>query len=161
MSHDCEKRRRVTNRILDDDSGDQRREDAAYGRDGVRESHERPGEVRAEVHVVDVVAAESGDVAGHGDDEDAHGQFRLVLPHVTQPDQRDCRDPVSDRVADLPGHFRRHDVPPDAQIGYVTDRKADDPRRQIGQRRHHTVLQSKMNNIYPSMSKRVLIRINK
>lgn len=118
----------ITNRILDDHPGDQRREDAAYGRDSIRESHEWASEVRTEVHVIDVVTAESGDVAGHGNDEDAYGQFRLILSHVTQPDQRSRRDPVSDCIADLPGHFRRHDVPPDAQIGYITDGKAADPR---------------------------------
>lgn len=65
----------VTNRIIEDHPGDQRREDAADGRNGIRESHERAGEVRAEVHVIDVMAAESGDVAGHGDYEDADGQL--------------------------------------------------------------------------------------
>jgi len=104
----------VTYRILDDYPGDQWREDAASGWKGIRESHERAGEVRAEVHVIDIVATKGSDVAGHGDDEDAHGQFRLILPHETQSDQRDCRDPVANCITDLPRRLRRHDVSPDA-----------------------------------------------
>jgi len=67
--------RNVTNRILDDHPGDQWCEDTEYGRNGIRESHEWAGEVRAEIHVIDVVTAESGDVAGYGNDENAHSQF--------------------------------------------------------------------------------------
>lgn len=132
--------RDVTNRILDDHSGNQRREDAAHGRNGIRESHEWTGEVRAEVHMIDVVTAESGDVARHSDDENAHGQFRLILPHVTQSDQRGRRDPMANCIANLPRRFCCYDVFPNEQIGYVADWKADDPRRQVGQRRHRTIL---------------------
>lgn len=132
--------RGITNRILDDHPGDQRRENAAHGRNGIRESHEWASEVRAEVHVIDVVTAECGDVARHSDDEDAHGQSRLILSHVTQSDQRGRRDPMANCIADLPGRFCRHDVPSDEQIGYVADWKADDPCRKVGQRCHHTIL---------------------
>lgn len=65
--------RDFTYRILDDHAGDQRREDATNGRDGIRESHKRAGKVRAEIHMIDVMATESGDIAGHGYDEDADG----------------------------------------------------------------------------------------
>jgi len=65
--------RDFTNRIRDNHAGDQRREDSASGRYGIRESHKRTGKIRTEIHMVDIVAAVSGDIAGHGDDEDAHG----------------------------------------------------------------------------------------
>lgn len=61
-----------TNRIPDDYASDQRRENATSGRDGIRESHKRAGKVWTEIHMIDVVAAESGDVAGYRDDKDAH-----------------------------------------------------------------------------------------
>lgn len=144
MSHNCKDRnanaKNITNRILDDHPGDQRREDAAGGRNGVSESHEWASEVWTEVHMIDIVAAESGDVTGHGDYENGDGQLWLILPHVPQSDQRGRRQPVTECIADLPGHFRCHDVPPDAQIGYEADRKAAKPCRQVWQRRHHTVL---------------------
>lgn len=65
--------RGFTNRILDNHAGDQRREDAASGRDGIRESHNWTGKIRTEIHMIDIVTAVSGDIAGHGDDEDPYG----------------------------------------------------------------------------------------
>lgn len=65
--------RDFTNRILDDHAGDQRREDATNRRDGIRESHKRAGKVWAEIHMINIVATESSDIAGHGYDEDADG----------------------------------------------------------------------------------------
>lgn len=92
--------------------------------------------------MIDIVTAVGGDVGGDRDNQDRLRQDRLVFVHVTQPDQRKRRDPLTERIADLPGRLRGHDVSLDAEIGHVADREAADPRYQIRQRGRQAILQS-------------------
>jgi len=106
------KKYNFTNRIFNYYTGDQRCKDTTDSCRGVCETHKGTGEVRTKIHMIDIMATTSSNIAGYSDYEDAYGQFRLILSCIAQTNQRDRRNPMSNRVANLPRCLSCYNISP-------------------------------------------------
>jgi hypothetical protein len=106
------KKYNFTNRILNYYTSDQWCKNTTDSCRGVCETHKCAGKVRAKIHMIDIMATTSSNIAGYSDYEDAYGQFRLILSCIAQTNQRYRRNPMSDRIANLSGCLSRYDISP-------------------------------------------------
>ena len=125
---------------------DNRSEYTADIRRGVGEAHEGSCEVRAEIHVVGVVAAVDGDVTGHGDGEDTDGDGLLAVADEAEADQSYRGENLAESVADHARRARRYFVRAYGPVGDYAHREAQYPGAEVRQRGHQAILWKNFNN---------------
>lgn len=95
---------------------DYRRENAADISRGIGETHKGTSEVGTEIHVVGVMTAINGDVAGDRNGEDADGESLLVAADEAETDEGQGWEDLTEGIADHARRARRHLVGTDRPV---------------------------------------------
>jgi len=114
-----------------------RQETRQVGR-AVRDGHQKAGEARGEVQVVDLEAGVDASVQAHSNGEDGQGQSSITA-RVRGGDQGDARTVLANTVDHLPGGRVRESLRADHPIGDHRDEHGEEPHGQVGQGTEQTV----------------------